>query len=197
VNKQYHTHTAKPHTRTLSAAFSVRKTGRQQQIPQMGCLLVNDSVSQTFCQHTPHAALQVKTNDDRRSLPLVTHCKKPVLRFFYPVEVVLFFSFGIYFRGFLGNISGWKECRMSVLIETTVGSIVIDLFVKEAPNASKNFLKLCKIKYYNWCLVHNIQKDFLLQTGDPTGTGRGGQSVYGCVPERRPLLRIIVSDSGC
>lgn len=38
---------------------------------------------------------------------------------------------------------------MSVLIETTLGDLVIDLFVKQRPNACKNFLKLCKIKYYN------------------------------------------------
>ena len=35
-----------------------------------------------------------------------------------------------------------------------------------------------RIKYYNNCLFHNVQKDFLLQTGDPTGTGKGGDSVF-------------------
>ncbi|KAI3364726.1 hypothetical protein L3Q82_010856 [Scortum barcoo] len=44
--------------------------------------------------------------------------------------------------------------------------------------ACLNFLKLCKIKYYNYCLIHNVQRDFIVQTGDPTGTGRGGESVY-------------------
>ncbi|KAG1928850.1 peptidyl-prolyl cis-trans isomerase-like [Pimephales promelas] len=44
--------------------------------------------------------------------------------------------------------------------------------------ASLNFLKLCKIKYYNYCLIHNVQRDFIVQTGDPTGTGRGGESVF-------------------
>ncbi|KAG1928855.1 peptidyl-prolyl cis-trans isomerase-like [Pimephales promelas] len=45
-------------------------------------------------------------------------------------------------------------------------------------SASLNFLKLCKIKYYNYCLIHNVQRDFIVQTGDPTGTGRGGESVF-------------------
>uniref|UniRef100_A0A4W5MYD5 Peptidyl-prolyl cis-trans isomerase n=1 Tax=Hucho hucho TaxID=62062 RepID=A0A4W5MYD5_9TELE len=44
---------------------------------------------------------------------------------------------------------------------------------------SLNFLKLCKIKFYNYCLIHNVQRDFLVQTGDSTGTGLGGESVYG------------------
>ncbi|KAM3861210.1 peptidyl-prolyl cis-trans isomerase-like 4 [Diretmus argenteus] len=67
---------------------------------------------------------------------------------------------------------------MAVLLETTLGDIVIDLFTEERPKTSLNFLKLCKIKYYNYCLVHNVQRDFIMQTGDPTGTGRGGDSIY-------------------
>ncbi|TKS75810.1 Peptidyl-prolyl cis-trans isomerase-like 4 [Collichthys lucidus] len=67
---------------------------------------------------------------------------------------------------------------MAVLLETTLGDIVIDLFTEERPKTSLNFLKLCKIKYYNYCLIHNVQRDFIVQTGDPTGTGRGGESVY-------------------
>uniref|UniRef100_A0A8C7Y470 Peptidyl-prolyl cis-trans isomerase n=1 Tax=Oryzias sinensis TaxID=183150 RepID=A0A8C7Y470_9TELE len=67
---------------------------------------------------------------------------------------------------------------MAVLLETTLGDIVIDLFTEERPKACLNFLKLCKIKYYNYCLFHNVQRDFIAQTGDPTGTGRGGESIY-------------------
>ncbi|KAK2856627.1 hypothetical protein Q5P01_005362 [Channa striata] len=67
---------------------------------------------------------------------------------------------------------------MAVLLETTLGDIVIDLFTEERPKTCLNFLKLCKIKYYNYCLIHNVQRDFIVQTGDPTGTGRGGESVY-------------------
>ncbi|KAG8583023.1 hypothetical protein GDO81_008257 [Engystomops pustulosus] len=67
---------------------------------------------------------------------------------------------------------------MAVLLETTVGDIVIDLYTEERPRACLNFLKLCKIKYYNYCLIHNVQRDFIFQTGDPTGTGRGGVSVF-------------------
>ncbi|KAJ8762101.1 hypothetical protein K2173_007162 [Erythroxylum novogranatense] len=67
---------------------------------------------------------------------------------------------------------------MSVLIVTSLGDIVVDLYTDKCPLTSKNFLKLCKIKYYNGCLFHTVQKDFTAQTGDPTGTGAGGDSVY-------------------
>ncbi|XP_049344295.1 peptidyl-prolyl cis-trans isomerase CYP59-like [Solanum verrucosum] len=67
---------------------------------------------------------------------------------------------------------------MSVMIVTSLGELVIDLFTDRCPLTCKNFLKLCKIKYYNGCLFHTVQKDFTAQTGDPTGTGSGGDSIY-------------------
>eukprot|EP01083_Nonionella_stella_P108388 315248_1 len=68
---------------------------------------------------------------------------------------------------------------MAVVLETSLGNIVIDLFTDEAPKTCLNFLKLCTIKYYNNCLFHSVQKDFIAQTGDPTGIGNGGESTYG------------------
>jgi len=68
---------------------------------------------------------------------------------------------------------------MSVVLETTIGDVTIDLFTEERPHSCKNFLKLCKLKYYNYCLFHHIQSNFVAQTGDPTGTGSGGESIYG------------------
>ena len=68
---------------------------------------------------------------------------------------------------------------MSVLLDTSAGELVVDLFTDECPLAATNFLKLCKIKYYNGCLLFNVQQNYICQTGDPTGTGVGGQSVYG------------------
>ncbi|XP_041991725.1 peptidyl-prolyl cis-trans isomerase CYP59-like [Salvia splendens] len=67
---------------------------------------------------------------------------------------------------------------MSVMLVTSLGEIVVDLFTDRCPLTCKNFLKLCKIKYYNGCLFHTIQKDFTAQTGDPTGTGSSGDSLY-------------------
>ncbi|KAK6520341.1 Peptidyl-prolyl cis-trans isomerase cyp6 [Arthrobotrys conoides] len=72
---------------------------------------------------------------------------------------------------------------MSVLLETSAGDIVIDLLVDDAPQTCLNFLKLCKVKYYNFSPIYNIQKDFSFQTGDPIGPGQsgsdGGSSIWG------------------
>lgn len=67
---------------------------------------------------------------------------------------------------------------MSVVIETTQGDITVDLYLKDRPKTCLNFLKLCKTKAYNMNLFHSVQPDFIAQTGDPTGTGRGGESVF-------------------
>lgn len=69
--------------------------------------------------------------------------------------------------------------KMSVVIETTLGDITVDLFVKQRPKACQNFLKLCKIKYYNYNLFHTVTQNFIAQTGDPTGTRNGGESIFG------------------
>ena len=72
---------------------------------------------------------------------------------------------------------GLCVAAMSVLLETSKGDIVIDLHCEDCPIACKNFLKLCKIKYYNFSLFHNVQPGSHIQTGDPTGTGQGGDSL--------------------
>lgn len=68
---------------------------------------------------------------------------------------------------------------MAVLLETSLGNLVIDLHVHDCPVTTKNFLKLCKVHYFDNVLFFNVQKDFIAQTGDPTGTGRGGTSIFG------------------
>src|SRR5690349_18025041 len=73
---------------------------------------------------------------------------------------------------------------MSVLLNTSAGDLVIDLYVDDCPLSCKNFLKLCKFKYYNGCLVYNIQQNLIMQTGDPTGTGKGGRSAYNVVYDK-------------
>lgn len=67
---------------------------------------------------------------------------------------------------------------MAVLLETSIGDLVIDLYTTERPNTCLNFLKLCKTKYYNFCLFHSVQRNLVAQTGDPTGTGRGGECIF-------------------
>lgn len=66
-----------------------------------------------------------------------------------------------------------------VLLKTTVGDIDIELWTREAPKACRNFIQLCMENYYNGTIFHRVVKDFIVQGGDPTGTGHGGESVYG------------------
>jgi peptidyl-prolyl cis-trans isomerase-like 4 len=68
---------------------------------------------------------------------------------------------------------------MAVLLETSLGDIVVDLYVEERPKCSINFLKLCKVKFYNYSLFFNVQRNFTAQAGDPLATGKGGQSIWG------------------
>lgn len=83
---------------------------------------------------------------------------------------------------------------MSVVIETTIGDITVDLYIEQRPMTSKNFLKLCQMKYYNNCVFHFIQRDFIAQTGDPSGTGMGGQSAYSLVSGSDEKSRFIEAE---
>ncbi|KAL3922854.1 MAG: hypothetical protein SGILL_001982 [Bacillariaceae sp.] len=68
---------------------------------------------------------------------------------------------------------------MSLLLETTLGDLVIDLDIEGSPELCKNVLKLCKARYYTSTLVYNIQSNRFAQLGDPKGDGSGGACIYG------------------
>jgi len=73
--------------------------------------------------------------------------------------------------------SAWRPPY--VVLETTMGEIVVELYWKHAPNTCRNFAELARRGYYNGTKFHRIISDFMIQGGDPTGTGRGGASIYG------------------
>lgn len=58
--------------------------------------------------------------------------------------------------------------------ETSKGEIVCDLFAKDAPKTVNNFVFLAREKFYDGTVFHRVIADFMIQGGDPTGTGRGG-----------------------
>lgn len=66
-----------------------------------------------------------------------------------------------------------------VVIETNLGNITIALKPDVAPKAVENFLRLAQSDYYNGVIFHRVIKNFMIQGGDPTGTGRGGESIFG------------------
>ena len=59
-------------------------------------------------------------------------------------------------------------------METSKGKIVIELFAKDAPKTVNNFVFLAREKFYDGLTFHRVIKDFMIQGGDPTGTGTGG-----------------------
>lgn len=71
----------------------------------------------------------------------------------------------------------WKP--PTVLLETSLGDIVFDLYWDHAPKTCRNVAELARRGYYDNMKFHRVIPDFMIQTGDPTGTGRGGSSIYG------------------
>ncbi|BGP30219.1 Peptidyl-prolyl cis-trans isomerase-like 1 [Rhodotorula toruloides] len=67
----------------------------------------------------------------------------------------------------------------AVLLQTNLGPITFELYDQHAPRTCRNFLELSKRGYYNSTVFHRVIADFMIQGGDPTGTGRGGTSIYG------------------
>ncbi|WP_068470410.1 peptidylprolyl isomerase [Candidatus Protochlamydia phocaeensis] len=65
------------------------------------------------------------------------------------------------------------------VIETTQGNIEVALRPDIAPKATENFIKHAQDGYYNNVIFHRVIKGFMIQGGDPTGTGRGGKSIWG------------------
>ncbi|EDW32896.1 GL10223 [Drosophila persimilis] len=67
----------------------------------------------------------------------------------------------------------------NVVLHTTKGDVHIKLFFKEVPKTIENFCVHAKNGYYNGHIFHRVIKGFMVQTGDPTGTGTGGKSIWG------------------
>ena len=66
-----------------------------------------------------------------------------------------------------------------MVLETNQGAIEIKLMPEVAPKACENFIKLAEKKYYDGLIFHRVIKGFMIQGGDPTGTGSGGESIWG------------------
>ncbi|KAI8127393.1 peptidylprolyl isomerase domain and WD repeat-containing protein 1 isoform X2 [Lucilia cuprina] len=74
---------------------------------------------------------------------------------------------------------GTQRVYENVVLHTTMGDIHIKLFYKECPKTVENFCVHAKNGYYNNHIFHRVIKGFMIQTGDPTGTGTGGKSIWG------------------
>lgn len=79
------------------------------------------------------------------------------------------------------TLKGVEQNKMDpvVEIETNQGTIEVTLKPEVAPKAVENFIKHAEEGYYDGIIFHRVIKGFMIQGGDPTGTGRGGESVWG------------------
>ncbi len=67
----------------------------------------------------------------------------------------------------------------TAVIETNKGTIRVELLESDAPKTTENFITLAQRGYYDGVIFHRVIKGFMIQGGDPTGTGRGGESAWG------------------
>ena len=83
---------------------------------------------------------------------------------------------------FIAAVTHAEEKPMNnthIVLETTQGAIELNLFPEIAPKACESFVGLVKKGYYDGIIFHRVIKSFMVQCGDPTGTGRGGASIWG------------------
>ena len=67
----------------------------------------------------------------------------------------------------------------TAVIQTNKGTIRVELLESDAPKTTENFITLAERGYYDGIIFHRVIKGFMIQGGDPTGTGRGGESAWG------------------
>lgn len=72
-----------------------------------------------------------------------------------------------------------NEKNPLVTVYTNLGDFTLELFPEVAPKTVENFVTHAKNGYYNGVIFHRVIEDFMIQGGDPTGTGMGGESIYG------------------
>ena len=72
-----------------------------------------------------------------------------------------------------------NENNPLVTVHTNLGDFTLELFLEVAPKTVENFVTHAKNGYYNGVIFHRVIEDFMIQGGDPTGTGMGGESIYG------------------
>ena len=66
-----------------------------------------------------------------------------------------------------------------VTMQTSLGELTLELYADKTPRTCENFKTLVQRGYYDGCIFHRVIPNFMVQGGDPTGTGRGGTSIYG------------------
>lgn len=77
------------------------------------------------------------------------------------------------------GVSMSLSAKPIIVLETNQGNIELELKPEVAPKACENFQKLVQKGYYNGVTFHRVIPNFMIQSGDPTGSGSGGESIFG------------------
>ena len=91
--------------------------------------------------------------------------------------IASFLLYALTGAGYYGELCAMENTV--VVLETTQGAIELTLLPDIAPKACENFVKLVEKGYYNGIIFHRVVPGFMIQGGDPAGTGRGGSSIWG------------------
>lgn len=99
------------------------------------------------------------------------------------IKFIMIAGFVLAATGFIFNVANAEDAmgtnQSVVVFETNQGNVEIKLYPDVAPKTCENFIGLVNKGYYNGLIFHRVIKGFMIQGGDPTGTGRGGESLWG------------------
>jgi len=100
---------------------------------------------------------------------------------YHPTTIILSVTIVLAIAAWAADASekGKKPTHPIAVIETTVGTIEAELYPADAPKTVENFVGLAGKKYYDGIKFHRVVPGFVIQGGDPTGTGAGGKSLWG------------------
>jgi len=100
-------------------------------------------------------------------------------RFYFTLFFIILFSINAQANTTVNTQNEGGKMKPIVIFETTQGNIELELLPDIAPKTCENFLGLVKKGYYDGIIFHRVISEFMIQGGDPTGTGRGGESIWG------------------
>lgn len=89
-----------------------------------------------------------------------------------------------------------NDSILIAVMQTNMGTIEIELFEKLTPKTVENFVGLAEKSYYDSVIFHRVIDKFMIQGGDPTGTGRGGESIWGKSFEDEIVPSLIFDEPG-
>jgi cyclophilin family peptidyl-prolyl cis-trans isomerase len=89
-----------------------------------------------------------------------------------------------------------KDSMLVAVMQTNMGTVEIELFDKKTPKTVENFVGLAEKGYYDGIVFHRVIDKFMIQGGDPTGTGRGGESLWGKKFEDEFVPAIVFDEPG-